>query len=770
MKRIFPTGKGITDVQIELYILNRITFLFMVLFIIGTFSVMAKSKTGIQRKNNIAYGPDVTVTDNGFTVTMDNGIVSATINKSSATVTNLTYKGINLLAGGYQGGKIYWSWNMPNYQNPSGCSYTLTADPQSDSGNYAEVKLHMTWNGTSSEAAMDVDIYYSLPRGADGIYASAELTHPPSYPENPGGEFRMASYVGSIFDWLSVDTLRNRKMANQSDWQNGTVPSGAPKEVELLHSGIYANHYECKYDYSADFGDINVWGWSSTSKDVGIWVTAPSKEYYNGGPMKRELTGHVGPTLLNMFNGQHYGMGNDGDVAPGESWEKIFGPFLIYCDSVASGTPNAPYVLWDEAKAQAKVEQNKWPYDWYTNTNYVKKNGRGKITGVLVINDPTDSSASSAGMWIGAAIPPQSTNGINDFQLWSKNYQFWVKADNGGNFTIPDVLPGTYNLYAFGPGAAGQMTKTNFATVTAGNNTNLGNVVWTPYRVAPTVWQIGIPDRTAKEFKHGSDWWTSNVYPDTHWAKFMDYYNEYPNGLNFTIGKSNPETDWNFVQYYDKNKYAPQWNINFTLTDDPSPDSTAAVYIAYAANYNDASIVKVNGTNITSPTTGIYPPNKSDAMIRKGIHGAFGDHWFTFPANLLHAGDNQITLTIRITGGSTYGQIMYDYVRLEAWGTSEVTGINEPKNIKKLHFGLFQNYPNPFNPATNISYNIEKSGHVLLTVFNILAQKVAEPVNSNQTSGHHIVRFDASHLASGIYLYRLEANGNVVTRKMLLLK
>lgn len=731
-------------------------------------------QSGISTSGSIqASGPNVTVTDNGPTVVLNNGIVSVTIVKSSARITNLTYKGTNMLKGGYKGGKIYWSWNMPDYQNPVGCTYTLTADPHSNNGDYAEVKLHMSWNGSSSTAAMDVDIYYSLPRGAHGIYASAMLSHPASYPANPGGEFRMASYVGSSFDWLSVDSLRNRRMATEYDWQNGTVPSGAPKEVRLLHTGIYANHYECKYDYSADFGKLNVWGWSSTTRDVGIWITAPSKEYYNGGPMKRELTGHVGPTLLNMLNGQHYGMGDDGAIAAGESWRKIYGPFLIYCNSVPSGTSNAPYALWAAAKSQAKKEQAAWPYTWYTNPYYVKQSGRGTITGRLVIDDPTVHSPSSANMWVGAAIQPKSVSGIKDFQLWSKNYQFWVKTDADGNFTIPHVLPGTYNLYAFGPGAAGQMTKAAYAKVTPGNTTSLGDVVWKPERMAPTVWKIGIPDRTASEFRHGKNWWTSNVYPDTHWGKFMDYPSEFPNGVNFTIGKSSPATDWNFVQYYNRSVQAaaPEWKVNFTLTKDPPPDSTAALYVAYAANFSDASIIKVNGTNITNPSTGIYPPNPSDAMIRKGIHGAFGDHRFTFPASLLHAGDNQIILTLRITGNNLYGEIMYDYVRLEAWGTSIVTtSIENHGSGEPSHFSLYQNYPNPFNPSTIISYSLEKPEHASLIVYDILGRKVATLVAARQNAGRYHVRFNASELASGLYLYRLVAGDRAITRRMTLIK
>jgi len=615
----------------------------------------------------------VMVKDNGSTVTLSNASVSFTIDKSSATIINLTYNGINMLAGGYSGGKIYWSWNMPNYQNPSNCIYTLVSNPQTNGGNFAEVRFHMSWDGSPSTAAMDVDIYYALLNDTHGVYAAAELSHPANYPENPGGEWRMASYVGSIFDWLVVDSLRNLKMASPSD---STVPvEGAPQEVSLYKTGIYTNHYEDKYKYSADLGDLNAWGWVSTSQGVGIWITKPSGEYYNGGPMKRELTAHMGPTLLNMLNGQHYGMGNDGDIAAGENWKKVYGPFLIYFNSVPSGTADIPNTLWADAIAQAKKEQNQWPYSWFINPDYVPDSGRGTIVGKLVIQDSTDTAASAANMWVGVAIPPQSTAGIQDFQLWSKNYQFWVKTDSNGNFIIPHVLPGTYNIYAFGPGAAGEMRKTNFVTVTAGQTTNLGNVVWVPERTAPTVWAIGISDRNATEFRHGKDWWISDTFPSKNWAKFLDYPEEFPNDITYTIGKSDYHTDWNYVQPYDKSvqSQAPVWRVKFTLTKDPTPNTTAAIYVAYASAEDAASIVSVNGTNITNPPTGIYPPNPSDAMVREGIHGAFGDYRFTFPAKLLHAGDNEIDFTLRLTGGATRGGIMYDYIRLEAWGTEATT-------------------------------------------------------------------------------------------------
>ncbi len=85
-------------------------------------------------------------------------------------------------------------------------------------------------------------------------------------------------------------------------------------------------------------------------------------------------------------------------------------------------------------------------------------------------------------------------------------------------------------------------------------------------------------------------------------------------------------------------------------------------------------------------------------------------------------------------------------------------------------FDLSQNFPNPFNPSTVIRYAIPVKSHVLMTVHNLLGQVVATIVNSDQDAGFHEVRFDAPGLASGVYLYRIEAGKFVQTRKLTLIR
>lgn len=85
-------------------------------------------------------------------------------------------------------------------------------------------------------------------------------------------------------------------------------------------------------------------------------------------------------------------------------------------------------------------------------------------------------------------------------------------------------------------------------------------------------------------------------------------------------------------------------------------------------------------------------------------------------------------------------------------------------------FNLDQNYPNPFNPATKIRYTVASDANVSLKVYNILGQQVADLVNEMKKPGYYEVSFDASQLASGIYIYKLQAGSFVSSKKMMLIK
>lgn len=99
------------------------------------------------------------------------------------------------------------------------------------------------------------------------------------------------------------------------------------------------------------------------------------------------------------------------------------------------------------------------------------------------------------------------------------------------------------------------------------------------------------------------------------------------------------------------------------------------------------------------------------------------------------------------------------------------TSVVRTNSAQPSKFLLEQNYPNPFNPATTIQFQIVSTAKISLNVYNLLGQRVATLVDGVKPAGTYQVQFDASRLSSGVYLYRLSADGALLaTRKMLLLK
>ena len=99
----------------------------------------------------------------------------------------------------------------------------------------------------------------------------------------------------------------------------------------------------------------------------------------------------------------------------------------------------------------------------------------------------------------------------------------------------------------------------------------------------------------------------------------------------------------------------------------------------------------------------------------------------------------------------------------------------EPVSVDEVptqptEFILEQNFPNPFNSATAIQYSIPQRGNVVLKVYDILGNEVKTLINEGKDQGVYTINFDANNLASGLYLYRIQASSFFETKKMILMK
>ena len=131
------------------------------------------------------------------------------------------------------------------------------------------------------------------------------------------------------------------------------------------------------------------------------------------------------------------------------------------------------------------------------------------------------------------------------------------------------------------------------------------------------------------------------------------------------------------------------------------------------------------------------------------------------------------THTIRVIGQEMIitGENQYTCGLVEfSWPKDPTSVETLPENALPETLHLSQNYPNPFNPNTEIEFTLPTAGQVKLEIFNIMGQRITTLVNRRLEAGHHTVSFDGGKVASGVYLYRLQAGEFVESKKMMLLK
>jgi rhamnogalacturonan endolyase len=603
----------------------------------------------------------VTVNDEGATFALSNGIITAKVSKRSGGLTSLLYNKTEILSGGNHDSG-YWSHAATSPQ----MLQRVTIDPKNNDGLRGEVSIkgicggNRMGSGPGGSAIADIEIRYTLARGDSGLYTYCIFDHPADYAATAIGEARFCAKLNDdIFDWMTIDANRNMKMITAYDWNHGTVMN--MKEARRMNSGIYKGQVEHKYDYSTSQFDTLAWGWSSTQKQIGFWFINPTIEYLSGGPTKMELSAHrdatfgtnieapAPPTLLNYWRGSHYG-GSSCVIAKGEKWNKVIGPFLLYCNTGV--TPDA---AWKEALTRSAQESKAWPYDWVNGVDYPHKDQRSTVSGQLFLNDPQAASARLPNLLVGLTAADYTAPGARggkttvDWQLDAKYYQFWTRGDEEGHFSIPNVRAGSYTLHAIADGVLGEFSKEN-VVVTDRKVLDLSRLQWKPVRHGQQLWEIGIADRTAREFLHGDHYW--------QWGLYNQYPQDFPNDVNFVIGKSDFHKDWNYCQCPRADRpNGTTWSISFDLPVEVSGKATLRIALAaVSARRIDISI--------NDKSAGSVGPLQDTATIRRdGIRGYWSERDVTFDAALMKAGINTLKLTI--PPGNPMSGVEYDYLRLE---------------------------------------------------------------------------------------------------------
>ncbi|WP_193213148.1 polysaccharide lyase family protein [Luteolibacter marinus] len=594
---------------------------------------------------------EVRVRDEGRTYLLENDRISARIDKSRATVVSLSRDGQELI----RGGTGYWSLSGGSENGRAqGFPRPATTEISIAGGKLGEVVLNCPYQGAAGTLPVNASFHYTLLDGAEGLHIRGRFEHAPGMPGFSVGEARFVVKPDPrVFDWLTIDADRSRKMPTGDDWDNASPLN--LKEARRLTTGIHKGQPEHKYGYSALFSESPAYGWSSSEKQIGLWMVNPSLEYIAGGPTKPELTGHLDvnpggrPVLLNMWHGSHYG-GSSLAVKTDEAWAKVIGPFLLHTNQGGDALE-----LWNKAMKTAAAENLKWPYAWVEDPLYAA-GSRLPVTGRITVKD-LPGSPSPGTLWIGLTSPDYESRSRRGgetvgWQRDGKHYQYWAKAGADGRFRLGSVRPGTYVLRAFAKGVLGEFQRSEIV-VSRGHPLDLGKVEWQPARSGPTVWEIGVPDRDSREFRNGGYYW--------QWGQYFKYQKEFPDGVDFTVGSSDWRKDWNFCQPLrldDKGRVLGDsiWKLRFNL-EEPADHVLRIALCGHREG--DRLHVSINGNNLGD--SGRLREN--GVMHRDGHRGLLTELGFPIPAGDLQEGEN--VLELRLSGRVWHQGLLYDYLRLE---------------------------------------------------------------------------------------------------------
>jgi len=587
----------------------------------------------------------VSVQESEKTVALATAGVSASIDKSNARVVKLVQNGTSLLAPGQSG---YFTILMAGegrrlHSDLNGCTFRehYVSD---DTVDLAFVPKR------SAEFPLDIEIHYVMRAGEPGFYFYVVASKAEGTPEASITQMRFAMRVDDSMLNIRLNDERHGVIPKTRDIRN--AQGQVMDATYLTPSGDIVT----KYEWSTPTAEAPVYGLNNGKQ--GVWMIRGGNDYLNGGPTKQHNTCHAtdkGPILLHLFYSNHYGS-KDSYIDAGR-WQKVFGPTFVHLNQGQDAD-----ALWDDAKQRCATLAQSWPYQWVQQPEYSVK--RSDVTGYFKNADNG---------WVVLARPTEA-RGIDWQKQGGDSYVARAPIQPDGSFKVPAVRYGTYTLYAISDGVVGEFRRDNVTVDTPGE-LELGALPWEPRSHGELLWRVGTPDRSAAEFRHGDD--------HRHWGLWFRYPKEFPNDVDFVVGRSDERTDWNYAQtaiWRGEDEWKPKlnekdgegtwvmpkWKIRFACNE--PIEGLATLTLALAGVNRDGGIaVSLNGVPIAKVDD--LPGDSS--IHRHGIYGFFQERFVTFDAALLEPGENALTLEIvpkqklRERSNTSLFGVMYDYIQLE---------------------------------------------------------------------------------------------------------
>ncbi|EIN06818.1 galactose mutarotase-like protein [Punctularia strigosozonata HHB-11173 SS5] len=467
-----------------------------------------------------------------------------------------------------------------------------------------------------------------------------------------------------------------------------------PEEPFVQETAVYWTKYMLAdaYRYRKAHG---LYGKAEDGTAYGAWLVSVTQDTLFGGPTHYDLLldGMIGvpegstnlqriphiyyyASFTISFASSHQGAATSN--LTNEGYDRTWGPQLLYFNKGADASLST---LRADAESKAALGYSDFSqfYDSVAHLvpGFEPPSSRGSVS--VRISLPAGAEN---------AVAILSAEGF-DFPsnvLDLSAYQYWGDV-SGGRVTIEHVRPGNYRLTVYGQGVFGEFVQQNVAVV-SGKQTQLHDLRWTEESAGTEIWRFGVPDRTAGEFKHGFERIQNESFHIQEYRIYWGAYNftaDFPHGVDFEIGASDYDKDWNYCQF---SEYAGAADTNFTIRFDLTAADVSPMSAIVTPGGN--ATVTVAAAGVSGPTGNedwsssmfasfplfltvndrrddalewIIPSNISSSCVqRSGISCFAVSHKYQFPADWLVEGSNSFEFGL-VHGSKTF--IMYDAVRLE---------------------------------------------------------------------------------------------------------
>ncbi|KAF2682161.1 polysaccharide lyase family 4 protein [Lentithecium fluviatile CBS 122367] len=636
-------------------------------------------------------------TETGSSLTIANDRLVASVSKSKGYINVLTLDGQNLL--GREDGTAGVGPYLDCYCTPSGfwtpgrgsnVTYQLYSGQDATGKKYGGISMGETYAPTGQR----LEQYWFLKEGETGLHTFSRIV----YHNETTPFLRNLQEFRTLFrpnhnPPLFTHFITNENFAAPRPNTDGQVTVQDATWWLAHRDDPYvtgAGDYFTKYTFQDTWRDHKAHGMyadgtgSADGSSYGAWLVHNTVETYFGGPLHSDLV--VDGIVYNYMVSNHHG-----DQTPNitDGFDRTFGPQYFHFNK--GGTL-------DELRADAeqyglRPDWNAGFYDTIAKhvPNLVPSSGRGSFEAKVKLPEGAKNTI---------AILAQSGVDFQDNVFDTKAYQYWADVDENGRVSIPRVKAGKYRLTVYADGVFGDYVQDGIS-ISAGRKTST-SANWKAESSGTELWRIGTPDKSSGEYRHGyARAPKRTLHPEEYriyWAAY-DFVDEFPEGVEFKVGRDDPATALNYVHWSvfggKANYVRPEpvydninnWTVLFDLKAQQLHSKSLATFTVQLAGAKTAAgntdvfnasepysnlpyTVNINGKDLKPWIIPYY--HSSSCAVRSAVICYQVAHKFEFDAKMLKQGENTFVLSLPYKGTDYESALLpesvyvqYDAMRLE---------------------------------------------------------------------------------------------------------